>query len=98
MTVILENLVRSLADINLCDSSRYPIIAFIAFFFGMLELCSLLYSPFPSHLVSQSPRMSHLYLSNSLTAKTSAPVYDKVQTFHVPIPIFSSLSFLILWQ
>src|SRR2546426_3997443 len=40
-------------------------------------------SPIPVHLISASPKMSHLYLSISFLNNSSFPVCHKVLTFHV---------------
>ena len=52
-------------------------------------LSSVVVSPYLLKCVSESPMMSHLYLSSAYVNSFSFPHWFKVRTFHVPMIPFS---------
>lgn len=90
--------ILSLPLLHSCLESLLLYLVIDSLHFQMLELCidHCRILIFHNLLVPQSPMMFHLYFSNSLTAKVSAHVYDRVLTLCIPITIFSSLNFLVL--
>ena len=61
------------------------------------NLCplSVVSSPVPNHLISDSPIISHLIRSSSLDSSSNFPHLLSILTFHVPIVVILDASFIL---
>ena len=107
--MILNGVPLNLAVIIRELTGLYPIKAFLAFLLNRNPTrfawifsspdhikSPVIVSPFPVHLISETPIISYLKRFSSFLSRFSFPVSHRVLTFHVPIVKTSFLNFVPL--